>query len=79
MPMLGSILLVEDEYALRMTLGDRLRKEGYVVDYASDGEEGLNKATQLPFDLIVLDVMLPRLDGLAVCRAFARPVSSRRC
>jgi two-component system, OmpR family, alkaline phosphatase synthesis response regulator PhoP len=66
--MSGNILLVEDEYALRMTLGDRLRKEGYAVDSASDGEEGLNKATQLPFDLIVLDVMLPRLDGFAVCR-----------
>ena len=66
--MSGSILLVEDEYALRMTLGDGLRKEGYVVDYAVDGEEGLNKATQQPFDLIVLDVMLPRLDGFAVCK-----------
>ena len=51
-----------------MTFGDRLRREGYVVDYAVDGEEGLNKATQQPFDLIVLDLMLPRLDGLAVCR-----------
>ena len=67
--MSGSILLVEDEYALRMTLGDRLRKEGYAVDYAVDGEEGLSKATRQPFDLIVLDVMLPRLDGLAVCKS----------
>jgi DNA-binding response OmpR family regulator len=64
-----SLLLVEDESALRMTLGDRLRKEGFVVDSASDGEEGLSKATRLPFDLIVLDVMLPRLDGFAVCRS----------
>jgi two-component system alkaline phosphatase synthesis response regulator PhoP len=67
--MSGNILLVEDEYALRMTLGDGLRKEGYVVDYAVDGEEGLNKATQQPFDLIVLDVMLPRLDGFALCKS----------
>ena len=65
---MDSILLVEDEYALRMTLGDRLRKEGYVVDCAADGEEGFAKATQLPFDLIILDVMLPRRDGLDVCR-----------
>jgi two-component system, OmpR family, alkaline phosphatase synthesis response regulator PhoP len=65
---MDNILLVEDEYALRMTLGDRLRKEGYVVDYASDGDEGFAKATELPFDLIILDVMLPRRDGLAVCR-----------
>ncbi len=64
---MDSILLVEDEYALRMTLGDRLRKEGYVVDCAADGEEGFIKATQLPFDLIVLDLMLPRRDGLDVC------------
>jgi two-component system alkaline phosphatase synthesis response regulator PhoP len=67
--MSGSILLVEDEYALRMTLGDRLRQEGYVVDAAVDGEEGLSKATQGAFDLIVLDVMLPRLDGFAVCKS----------
>jgi two-component system alkaline phosphatase synthesis response regulator PhoP len=64
---MDSILLVEDEYALRMTLGDRLRKEGYLVDCAADGEEGFIKATQLPFDLIVLDLMLPRRDGLDVC------------
>lgn len=63
-----NILLVEDEEALRMTLGDRLRNEGYEVDYAVDGEEGVQKATLLPFDLILLDVMLPRKDGFAVCR-----------
>ena len=63
-----SILLVEDEYALRMTLGDRLRKAGYVVDCAADGDEGLGKATTDPFDLIILDLMLPKRDGLTVCR-----------
>jgi two-component system alkaline phosphatase synthesis response regulator PhoP len=63
-----SILLVEDEEALRMTLGDRLRSEGYIVDYAADGEEGLDKATRFPFDLILMDVMLPRRDGFDVCR-----------
>jgi two-component system alkaline phosphatase synthesis response regulator PhoP len=63
-----SILLVEDEEALRMTLGDRLRSEGYGVDYAVDGDEGLEKATAVPFDLILLDVMLPRRSGLDVCR-----------
>ena len=64
---MDSILLVEDEYALRMTLGDRLRKEGYLVECAADGEEGLGKATEMPFDLIILDIMLPRRDGLSVC------------
>ena len=62
-----NILLVEDEAALRMTLGDRLRSEGYGVEYAADGPDGLEKATRLPFDLVILDVMLPGLDGLRVC------------
>jgi two-component system, OmpR family, alkaline phosphatase synthesis response regulator PhoP len=63
-----NILLVEDEEALRMTLSDRLRSEGYVVDFAVDGDEGLDKATGLPFDLIILDIMLPHRSGLDVCR-----------
>ena len=63
-----NILLVEDEEGLRMTLSDRLRSEGYVVDLAVDGQEAFEKATQLPFDLIILDVMLPIRNGFDVCR-----------
>ena len=63
-----SILLVEDEHALRTTLSDRLRGEGYVVDTAVDGHEGLEKAANLPFDLIILDLMLPYRSGLDICR-----------
>jgi two-component system, OmpR family, alkaline phosphatase synthesis response regulator PhoP len=63
-----SILLVEDEKALRTTLRDRLRSEGYVVETAGDGNEGYEKACDHPFDLIILDVMLPRRSGLDVCR-----------
>jgi two-component system, OmpR family, alkaline phosphatase synthesis response regulator PhoP len=63
-----NILLVEDEDALRTTLRDRLRFEGYVVDTAVDGEEGLEKATQSPFDLLILDVMLPYRNGFDLCR-----------
>jgi DNA-binding response OmpR family regulator len=63
-----NVLFIEDEEELRMTVGDRLRNEGYQVDYAADGEEGFEKATQLPFDLIVLDLLLPCRDGLTVCR-----------
>ena len=63
-----SILVVEDEEALRTTLSDRLRGEGYVVDTAGDGAEGLEKATSLPFDLIILDVMLPYRSGFDICR-----------
>ena len=67
-----NILIVEDEEALRMTLGDRLRSEGYVVDFAIDGEEGKEKATHLPFDLIILDIMLPRRSGLDICMDIRR-------
>src|SRR3977135_401748 len=63
-----NLLLVEDEQALRTVLEVRLRAEGYVVDTAKDGDEGLEKATNLPFDLIILDLMLPYRSGLDVCR-----------
>jgi len=66
--MLGNVLFVEDEEALRMTVGDRLRNEGYVVEFAANGDEGFEKATQLPFDLIILDVMLPKKSGFVVCK-----------
>jgi len=62
------ILLVEDEESLRMTLGDRLRSEGYRIDHAADGQEGLEKATTLPYDLLILDLMLPQKNGFDVCR-----------
>ncbi|HEX4277934.1 MAG TPA: response regulator transcription factor [Bryobacteraceae bacterium] len=62
------VLLVEDEEALRLFLGDSLRSEGYAVEHAADGEEGLRKATHFPFDLIILDIMLPRRDGFEVCQ-----------
>jgi len=62
------ILLIEDEEALRMTLMDRLRSEGYAVESAPDGVWGERKATHEAFDLIVLDVMLPRKNGFDVCR-----------
>src|SRR5215472_12751292 len=63
-----SILIVDDEHALRSTLSVRLRGEGYVVDTASDGVEGFEKATTQPYDLIILDIMLPCRNGLDVCR-----------
>jgi len=63
-----SILLVEDQDALRTTLSDRLRGEGYVVETAKDGQEGLEKVTSSPFDLLILDVMLPYRSGFDLCR-----------
>ena len=63
-----SILIVEDEANVRETLALNLRAEGYEVATAADGEIGLSTARDHAFDLIVLDVMLPGLDGLSVCR-----------
>jgi two-component system, OmpR family, alkaline phosphatase synthesis response regulator PhoP len=62
------ILLVEDEPGLVMTLTDRLGAEGYAVETAQDGETGLQQAANDAFDLIILDVMLPRKNGFDVCR-----------
>src|SRR5262245_46923583 len=62
------ILLVEDEAGLVMTLTDRLTKEGYTVESASDGPSGYKRATSESFDLLILDVMLPRSSGLDLCR-----------
>jgi two-component system OmpR family response regulator len=57
------VLVVEDEPDLLRALTKALREEGYAVDQAADGEEGLFKATSWEYDAIVLDLMLPRLDG----------------
>jgi len=63
-----TILLVEDDDTLRKTLAYNLSKEDYTVVETGDGAEALNLAREQPPDLIVLDVMLPSLDGLTVCR-----------
>jgi two-component system, OmpR family, alkaline phosphatase synthesis response regulator PhoP len=69
LPPLGPrILLVEDHEGLRFALSDRLSSEGYRVETAADGDEGLARALGDTFDLVILDVMLPRRDGFDVCR-----------
>jgi len=66
------LLLVEDEASLALTLGDRLRAEGYDVEVAGDGESALEMLDKLRPDLAVLDVMLPGIDGFDVCREMRR-------
>ena len=66
--MSARILLVEDEPGLVMTLSDLLTAEGYEVESAGDGATGLARALNEPYDLLVLDVMLPGKNGFEVCR-----------
>jgi DNA-binding response OmpR family regulator len=63
-----TILLVDDEDAVRKVLAFPLERDGYEVIQAADGEEALQQFAQQPVDLVVLDIMLPRLDGLEVCK-----------
>jgi hypothetical protein len=63
------VLLVEDEEALRLFIGDSLRNEGYAVEYACDGQNALEKGLRLPVELVILDIMLPHRDGFEVCKA----------
>jgi len=73
------ILLIEDEPGLVLTLNDKLAKEGYGVVAARDGEEGYLQASSQAFDLIILDLMLPKKSGFDICRdlrqeGFATPI-----
>lgn len=67
-----SILIVEDDETLQQTLAYNLEREGYTVAVATDGQTGLKIAREQLLDLVVLDVMLPQLDGLSVCRILRR-------
>ncbi len=64
----GRVLLVEDEPGLQLALSDRLAAEGYAVETAGDGNLAVTRATGEPFDVIVLDVMLPGRDGYDVAK-----------
>jgi two-component system alkaline phosphatase synthesis response regulator PhoP len=68
MKMSSRILLIEDEPGLVLTLSDLMAVEGYEVESAIDGPTGLARASRERFDLLVLDVMLPGMNGLDVCR-----------
>lgn len=64
----GLILIVEDNRNISEMVGEYLEDRGYEVDYAADGVDGYRLATENEYDAIVLDLMLPRLDGIEVCK-----------
>jgi DNA-binding response OmpR family regulator len=66
------VLIVEDEHRIAARIGRALAEEAFVVDIASDGEIALERARLYEYDAIVLDLMLPKLDGLSVCRTLRR-------
>ncbi|MER6343974.1 response regulator transcription factor [Streptomyces sp. NPDC001595] len=63
------LLIVEDERRLALSLAKGLTAEGYAVDVVHDGLEGLHRASESPYDLVVLDIMLPGMNGYRVCSA----------
>ena len=63
-----SILVVDDEEALRTVLSSELSSEGYLVDNASDGDEAITILQNKPFDLVLLDIKMPRVDGFEVLK-----------
>jgi two-component system response regulator PhoP len=70
------ILLVEDEAPLRETLAARLKRDGYAVDMAVDGEDGLFQGREVPFDLAIIDLGLPKMSGMELVKAL-REVGQR--
>ena len=65
---MAKILIIEDEHQMAFALKDNFELEGYDVIVANDGETGLNYMLDRPFDLIILDVMLPKMSGFDVCK-----------
>lgn len=74
--MTESILIVEDELALQDTLAYNLKKEGYAVEVAGDGLAALEAARRLKPDLIILDIMLPKMDGFEVARILRKEMTA---
>lgn len=74
--MTEKILIVEDEPALQETLAYNLKKEGYKVEVAGDGLTAIDAARRLQPEMIILDIMLPGLDGFEVCRILRREINT---
>ena len=66
------ILIIEDETAIRSILSELLTDAGYSIETAGDGLEGITKFREKPFDLILLDIMMPKIDGYTVCEMIRR-------
>ena len=64
----ASILVIEDDSSIQELIVEFLGSQGYNVDFASDGLEGISKFKQGNYDLIILDIMMPNLDGYSVCK-----------
>ena len=64
----GLVLIVEDNRNISEMVGEYLERRGFRVDYARDGQQGYQQAVEETYDVVVLDLMLPRMDGLEVCR-----------
>jgi DNA-binding response OmpR family regulator len=71
---MSRILIVEDDPAIAIALEDDLRLEGYAVEVVHDGEAASKRARETPFDLVLLDLMLPKKDGFEVCRELRRSI-----
>jgi DNA-binding response OmpR family regulator len=64
----GRVLLVEDEKSIRELVAQQLRRAGFDCEAVADGREGLDLSLSQPFDVVVLDLMLPHVDGITICR-----------
>ena len=73
------LLIVEDEKRLALSLARGLTAEGYAVDVVHDGREGPDRATTEPYDLVILDIMLPGLNGYRVCAALRAALTGSAC
>ena len=74
--MADKILVVDDEISLQETLAYNLKKQGYLVEVTGDGAEAIELAREIEPDLIILDVMLPGLDGFEICRILRREMTT---
>lgn len=73
---MAKVIIIEDEVTLARNLAEKLRGDGFNVITAADGEDGLDKIRSERPDLIILDIMLPRLDGLSICRIVRHDAST---